>query len=324
MADLDALRTFLAVHAHRSFSAAARQLNVTQPAVSTRVKLLEREFGTALFERTMAGIRLTAAGKTLLPYAERVLATMEGARQAVRELRDGVSGTISLAVTGTLTGPFLTKALTRFAATHPRVDVALRTARSAEVGRLVRRGEVTIGLRYHRDRQVGLDWTEIGAEQLVVVCGPRHRAADHRVRSLASLRDERWIAFPESSGQSETSATHVFGLFLSHGLGEVEWTPVDSLTAQKRLVEGGFGLALMPEANVREELLRRSIRTIRVDDFHANMPVYVVTRTDGFMSPAAHDLVRLLAGEFARAVAPGRARPRSGKTRQARAAPRRA
>jgi len=275
-------------------------LNLTQPAVSTRVKLLEREFGTPLFERTAGGIRLTAAGETLLPYAERVLATVESARQAVCELREGVSGSISLAVVGTLTGPFLTKALARFAAARPRVDVALRTARSIEVGRLVRRGEVTIGLRYHRDREGGLDWTEIGAEHLVVVCGSKHPTAGRRVRSLSSLRDERWIAFPESSGQSETSTTHIFGLFLSYGLGEVEWTPVDSLTAQKRLVEGGFGVALMPLVNVREELARGSIRIISVDDFHASMPVYLVTRTGGFISPAVEDLVRLLAAEFAR------------------------
>jgi DNA-binding transcriptional LysR family regulator len=299
MAEIDALRTFLAVHSQRSFSRAARVLHVTQPAVSARVRLLERRFGAPLFERTQRGIRLSAAGNALLPYAERALAAMRDAENAVRELRDGTSGPVSLAVVGTLTGPFLTNALRRFATEHPRVDLTLRTARSVEVGNLVRRGDATVGLRYHRDQLPGLDWAAIGAEPLFVVCPPTHRYANRRVKSLAALREERWIGFPESSGQRETSATHVFGLFLAHGLGEVSWSPVDSLTAQKRLVEGGFGIALMPAANIREELARRSIRIIRVDGFRASLPVFVVTRTGGFLNPAAQHLCHLLATEFA-------------------------
>jgi DNA-binding transcriptional LysR family regulator len=168
-----------------------------------------------------------------------------------------------------------------------------------EVGDLVRRGEATIGIRYHRDRFPGLDWKSLGDERLFVVCGRLHPRAGQRVESLAELRDERWVGFPESAGQSETAATHVAGLFLAHGLGDIAWSRVDSLTAQKRLVEGGFGIALMPGPNVREELERGSIGVIHVDGLDAGMSVYAVTRTGGFLSPAAERLRELLAAEFA-------------------------
>ncbi len=79
------------------------------------------------------------------------------------------------------------------------------------------------------------------AEPLRVVCAPDHKLAGRRIRRLAELRDERWIAFPEVPGRREITASHVFALFLTHGLGEIAWTPVDSLTAQKRLVEAGLG-----------------------------------------------------------------------------------
>jgi DNA-binding transcriptional LysR family regulator len=223
---------------------------------------------------------------------------MQDAEDAVRETQTGTGGPVALAVVGTLAGPALTTVLGRFAVDHPRVDLMLRTARSIEVSDLVRRGEATIGVRYHRDRFPDLESTALGDEPLLVVCARTHPRAGRRVRSLAMLRDERWIAFPESAGQQEISRSHVFGLFLSEGLGEVAWSPVDSLTAQKRLVEGGFGIALMPEANVREELAQGAIRTIRVDNLRAGLPVFVVTRLNGFLSPAAMRLRELLSTEY--------------------------
>jgi DNA-binding transcriptional LysR family regulator len=300
MLNADALRTFLAVHKQRSFSKAARVLHRTQPAVSVRIRLLERELGVPLFERTASGIALSSAGQALLPYAERALAALQDAEDAVRDTRSGTRGPVALAVVGTLAGSALTTILRRFATEHPGVDLTLRTARSVDVSDLVRRGEATIGVRYDRDRLSGLEWTELGAEPLFVACARTHPRAGRRVKSLAALREERWIAFPESAGQRETSTSHVLGLFLTHGLGDVAWSPVDSLTAQKRLVEGGFGIALMPAANVREELAQGTIRIIRVDNLRAAVPVFAATRLGGFLSPAAVRLRELLSTEFAK------------------------
>lgn len=196
------------------------------------------------------------------------------------------------------------------------MDVAIRTARSRDVARLVLRGEATLGIRYHQESIAGLEWTVIGAESLVVVCAADHPLAGRRVNTLAALRAERWIAFPESAGQPETAGAHVFGLFLSHGLGEIDWTPVDSLTAQKRLVEGGFGLALMPVANIREELDRGDIGVITVSGLRPRMPVFVVIREGGFLSAAARRLFEILNSEFSRALdSRGRSTGPRGKRR---------
>jgi len=90
----------------------------------------------------------------------------------------------------------------------------------------------------------------------------------------------------------------VFGLFLTRGLGEVEWTAVDSLTAQKRLVEAGFGLALMTESSITEELAAGSLSTIAVRQLAVAAPVYLVTRNGGFLSQAALRLLELLRTEY--------------------------
>ena len=298
--DTELLKTFLAICRQRSFSKAAEQLHRTQPAISRRIGLLERELGVPLFERGASELMLSQAGRVLEPFAERALAALRDAEDAVRELRQTNAGPLSLAIVGTLAGRELSALLKRFAAAHPKVEISLRTARSAEVSDLVRRGEATIGIRYDRDRSPDLESSLLGTERLLVVCAADHALAGRRVRSFASLKDQHWVAFP---APRDIAAEHVFGLFNAHGFGEVTFTPVDSLTAQKRLVEAGFGLALMPENNIAEELGTGTVRTIRVDDLSAGAPVYVVTRKGGYLSAAAQAMCELLVRDYGAAFA---------------------
>jgi DNA-binding transcriptional LysR family regulator len=305
--DTELLKTFLAICRKRSFSKAAEQLHRTQPAISRRIGLLERELGVPLFERGAAELMLSQAGRVLEPFAERALAAVRDAEDAVRDLRQANAGPLSLAIVGTLAGRELSALLKRFAAKYPKVEIFLRTARSAEVSDFVRRGEATIGIRYDRDRSADLESSLLGTEPLLVVCGADHPLAGRRVRSFKTLGDQHWVAFPSPR---DIAAEHVFGLFRAHGFGEVSFTPVDSLTAQKRLVEAGFGLALMPENNIAEELAGGTMRTIRVDDLSAGAPVYAVTRKGGYLSAAAQALREILVREYGAAFAGG------GKTKR--------
>src|SRR5262245_54781589 len=109
--DAEALETFLAVHRERGFSNAARRLHRTQPAISRRISLLEEELGAPLFERAVQGPVLSQAGLALLPYAERALAALMDAKNAVMALKTAKAGEISLAVVGTLASASLTMAL---------------------------------------------------------------------------------------------------------------------------------------------------------------------------------------------------------------------
>ncbi|VIO69654.1 HTH-type transcriptional regulator CynR [Bradyrhizobium ivorense] len=292
--DSDALNTFLVVHRRGGISNAAKALHRSQPAISRRIALLEQELGVPLFERIAGKTRLSDAGRVMVPYAERAVAAAQDAENAVRALSRDKSGPVALAVTGTLAGERLSRVLKRFAKRHPEVDLTLRTATSAEVSDLVRRGEATIGLRYDRDRSRDLDCGQLFSEPLQVVCARQHRLAGRRVARLADLRDERWIAFPVVPGRREITAAHVFALFLTHGLGEVDWTPVDSLTAQKRLVEAGLGIALLSQSNAAEEMGASRIATIRVGNLTASHDVVTVTRRGGFLSAASRLLLEMI------------------------------
>ena len=308
--DSDALNTFLVVHRRGGISNAAKALHRSQPAISRRIALLEQELGVPLFERVAGRTMLSDAGRVMVPFAERAVAAAHDAENAVRALARPNSGPVALAVVGTLAGGRLSGIMKRFASEHPDVDLTLRTATSAEVSDLIRRGEATIGLRYDRDRSRDLDCDLLFAEPLQVVCAPDHALAGRRVARLADLRGERWIAFPVVPGRREITASHVFALFQTHGLGEVDWTPVDSLTAQKRLVEAGFGIAMLSQSNAADELGSSAISTIGVGDFAATHDIFAVTRRGGFLSAASRRLLEVIRAEYSGTKASGRAKTR--------------
>jgi DNA-binding transcriptional LysR family regulator len=294
--DAEALRTFLAIHRTGGFSSAAGQLHRSQPAISRRIALLEEELGAPLFERA-GTLQLSAAGRTLLPHAERIVAAMRDAQDAIAALHGEAAGSLALAAVGTLAGTQLTSILQKFVAGHPKVDLSIRTATSAQVSDLVRRGDATVGLRYLLDPAPDLACEQIASETLRVACAPTHRLAGRVVKSLAQLQGEHWFAFPNAFELRETFSGNIFAQFQLRGFSAVNWTPVDSLTAQKRLVEAGFGVALLSDNAMDDELRRGFIATIDVRDLKVAEPIYAVVRQGGYLTPAAQGLLALLRSE---------------------------
>ncbi|MDO8289358.1 MAG: LysR family transcriptional regulator [Parvibaculum sp.] len=296
--DSEALQTFVAIHRAGGFSLAAEKLSRSQPAISRRMALLEDEIGAPLFERMAGGVALSEAGRVLLPHAERVLAALKDTTDALSALRSGDGGVISLAVVGTLAGSGLTAALRRFAKQCPQIEISLRTAVSTEVSELVRSGEATIGLRYYEERSPDLVGVTLKPERLVIACAPTHRLADKRLRSLRDLKNEKWLAFPDQEARRDPSTGNMFAQFLTRDVAQIQWMPVDSLTAQKRLVEADFGIALLPESSIAEERKTKALAVIAVGDLDAANPVTLITRRDGYLSAASKALLEILTSEF--------------------------
>jgi DNA-binding transcriptional LysR family regulator len=284
--DMDQIRTFVAIARTRNFSRAAEVLHRSQPAISRRVSLLTRELGIPLFERAGGQITLSEAGGALLPYAETILAAAQDGLEAVRTLDRGDSGRLALAIVGTLANATFTEMLRRFRRQHPGVHVDVETANSQEVGEIVRRGDATLGLRYMHDPSRDLVSETVEREKLVVVCSPEHKLAGCRTVRPQQLAGERWVAF-RTAGAKETFVQFLNRTLAVAGLHEPEVTFIDSLTAQKRLVEANFGIALLAESGVEEETKAGTLKKLNVPALRASIPVTVVYRKNGYLSGAA-------------------------------------
>ncbi|MBO0702678.1 MAG: substrate-binding domain-containing protein, partial [Candidatus Dormibacteraeota bacterium] len=137
------------------------------------------------------------------------------------------------------------------------------------------------------------------AERQVVVAAPDHRFAGRRCDGLRALSAERWITFPEVAGRSEAAARHVRRVLESAGVSDSQVLRIDSLTAQKRMVEAGFGIALMQESAIQEELAAGSLIVLDVTGLDVAVPVVLVTRRDGYLGAAARALREELRREAA-------------------------
>jgi len=297
--ELIELEAFIAIAQTGGFTRAAESLRLSQPAISRRIELLEREVGTLLFERVPGGVRLTGAGEVFLPHAQRALAAVGDAAAAVRDLESGERGPVTLALVGTLASTGLTARLRVYREAHPEVRLALRTARSDEVSALVRRGEVELGLRYFTDPDRAVVSRLVEVEALVVVCAGHSRLVGPDVTEAQKLAGVSWVGFPVGAGSSgEPFARVLERQLLRTGLDGAEIVAVDSLTAQKRLIEADFGLGLLPASSVEEELRLGTLRLLAIAALETTVPGVVIYRREGYLSAAARRLlVSLSAGE---------------------------
>jgi DNA-binding transcriptional LysR family regulator len=293
--EIDHVEAFVAIVRRGGFTRAAIALHLSQPAVSRRLDLLERELRRTLFDRSRGGAHLTEAGRAFLPHAEALLASVHDGIEAVQALERADRGTVTVAIVGTLASTTLTKRLERFRRAHPEVRLALRTALSREVSALVRRGEAALGLRYFADTDPDLVSLPLYGETLVTVCAPGHRLARARRPSARMLTGEAWVAFPAREGSGESYAKLLAERLAALGLSSAEIVPIDSLTAQKRLIEAGFGLGVLPESSVEEELRLGTLRALRIAAMRLEVPVVLVHRRRAYLSGATRALMTLLA-----------------------------
>jgi DNA-binding transcriptional LysR family regulator len=291
----DEIETFLSIARLGGFTQASHALTRSQPAISRRVHQLEQSLGAALFERVGHRVSLTDAGRVLLPYAEAVLAAARDGERAVRDSLGSASPQVlKIAIVGTLADSHLVEALRAFEARHRAASVELTTATSREVSALVRSGAAHLGLRYFPDSDPRLESRMLGVEKLFVVVPAGHRIKERRLRSLRRLEGERWLGFAPERGQPDSFGRLLERTLVEAGFADPRYTAVDSLTAQKRLVEAGLGVALMPKSSVREELRIGSLRAIEVQGVRLAQPVVAVRRRGGHESPLATAFLALL------------------------------
>jgi DNA-binding transcriptional LysR family regulator len=140
------LRTFVAVAETASFSAAAQQLFVTQPAVSKRIRALEQDLGVQLFDRVGKRVYLTQAGKVLVPQAQQMLAMLSDTEKQLRNLSEQVSGSLHMATSHHIGLHRLAPVLRTFTQRHPDVQLNISFEDSEVAHEMLRHGDIELAV----------------------------------------------------------------------------------------------------------------------------------------------------------------------------------
>jgi DNA-binding transcriptional LysR family regulator len=257
--EVDQLKTFVAVVTFGGFRRAAEVLFLSQPAVSARIKALERSLGVPLFERRREGLVLSVAGRALREHAEHLLHEVAVAQQAVHEASGARSGVLSIAAALSICTYLLPDALKRFQAEYPKVAITVRSGHSKNVLEMVLRGEAEIGLaRSLHHPQV--ETVSLGDDPLILVAHRAHAPVKSRKAPLAEVADWPLIFFDR--GSSDWTLSH--GLFRMAGLVPNVALEVETIEAAKRMVERGLGLAFLPQLAVTRDIRSRRLVAIEV------------------------------------------------------------
>ncbi|MEU0197265.1 MULTISPECIES: LysR family transcriptional regulator [unclassified Streptomyces] len=278
------LRVFLEVARHGSFTVAARALGWTQSAVSRQVASLEAALGGGpLFDRLPRGVRLTEAGRLLVPHAETVAAALHAARRDLGALREAAGGRLRFGAFPTADAALVPHALARFRTRHPRVRVTREEGFTAALLDRLTAGHLDLAIVSTTGRAPLESYAlhHLLDEPLYVAV-----AADHPLAGqdgpvpLGRFADADWIsgnARPEGT-LLDAALRQGFRPRVAHVVGE--WT------AKQGYVAAGLGVALVPA--LAAESVRPDVRLLRVLDEEATArAVYAAAVRGRSLTPAA-------------------------------------
>jgi DNA-binding transcriptional LysR family regulator len=259
--EIGQIEAFLAVGTYGGVRRAAAALNLTQPAVSARLKALEISLEVALFERKPGGLALSGAGRAFRPHAEQVMQAVAAARQAVHDVRPASAGALQIAAALSICTYLLPDVLKRFQATHPKVMITVRSGHSKEVLEMVLRGEAEIGLARSL-HHAAVETVSLRDDPLVLVAGKASAPRRQRSLRLDEVAERPLVFFDR--GSSDWTLTQ--SLFRRAGLVPNAAMEVETIETAKRMVERGMGLAFLPHLAVARDIHRRRLVAIHIAD----------------------------------------------------------
>ncbi|MGW1883625.1 LysR family transcriptional regulator [Streptomyces sp. NPDC001970] len=268
--DLGALELLLAVARHGSLGRAARELGITQPAASSRIRSMERQLGVALLDRSPRGSRLTGAGALVTDWAGRIVEAAEAFDVGAQALRDRRDSRLRVAASMTIAEYLLPGWLIALRQERPDTSVSLLAGNSAAVAERLLRGEADLGFVEGLAAPAGFDGAVIGHDQLVVVAAPGHAWARRRTPlPPQELAGTSLVLRERGSGTRQVldSALARYG-----GLAE-PLLELASTTAVKAAAVSGAGPAVLSELAVTEELAARRLVRVPLEavDLHRDL-----------------------------------------------------
>jgi DNA-binding transcriptional LysR family regulator len=246
------LQVFYTVAKQLSFTKAAEQLFMTQPAVTFQVKQLEEQFNTRLFERSHGRISLTPAGELVFGYAERILNLSQEMETRVTELTGAIAGPLLIGASTTIAEYLLPRVLGEFKAAHPEVQAHLTVANSETIESRVADAGIDVGLIESHSHLPGLQSQECCEDELVMICAPGHRLARAAAVTAEQVAAEPFVSRESGSGTREFSDAYL----RKAGVATEDMNIVMELgspEAIKGVVENGIGVAILSRATVAKE-----------------------------------------------------------------------
>jgi DNA-binding transcriptional LysR family regulator len=280
--NLHRLRVFHAVARRESYSRAAEDLHISQPAVSKHVLDLEEELGAKLFHRLGRRIVLTEAGHLMADYAQRIFVLADEARRALEELQGLERGRLKLGASSTPGNYLLPRTLAAFQARYPRLEVSLDIMASHDVVNRILRQDLDLGF-VGATFDAELHVQPYMEDEVVLLLRPGHPLASVRTIPREALEKETFILRDAASGTRTVTEVEL----RARGITMRRLLELRSVEAVKQAVAAGLGISFISRYAVTLEV-RHKVLAIAADrQLRFRRPLVMISRKDARLSPAA-------------------------------------
>ncbi|MEU3413299.1 MULTISPECIES: LysR family transcriptional regulator [unclassified Streptomyces] len=288
--ELRHLQHFVAVAEDRHFTRAAERLMVSQSGLSASIRALERELRAPLFVRTTRRVTLTEAGRALLAEAERILAQVRAAHDAVAAVQGVLRGTLALGTEQCIAGVRVAPLLAAFRGRHPDVEIRLRQTGSVALAEEVAAGRLDLAFAYRTQADTDqLRSVSLACEPMTVLCHPSHRlAAAPAALGPDDLTGEVFVDFHPDWGPRRTTDA----AFAAAGVRRTVALEVNDVHSLLDLVDENLGVAVVPR-HFRHK--RPALAALPLEGMgEARYETVALLPPERAASPAARALITLL------------------------------
>jgi LysR family transcriptional regulator, transcriptional activator of the cysJI operon len=292
--NLHLLRVFLAVAERRSFSRAAEQLFISQPAVSKGVQALEAELDLALIERGIGsgkGVRLTESGVALADHARGIFALEKAATEEIRARVGLKRGRLLIGASTTVAGYWLAPYLKALMSLLPDIDVRVRMGNTDVITQALIACDIDLALVEGVVTDARVDSEHWRNDPLQVVVHPHAEFLQREQPRLRDLDEQVWLVREAGSGTHQVAER----IMLENNIRPMRTIEIGSNEGIARAVAEGLGIAILPQRVVRELTAIGEIRSLDFPElFVLTRPLFLLQLKERPMSPLVRAFCQVL------------------------------
>jgi DNA-binding transcriptional LysR family regulator len=292
--NFDHLKTFHKVALTGSFTKAAKQIFLTQPAVSQQIQALESSLGSTLFDRSGKKIRLTGEGEILLSYTHRLFHIYEEIELLLGQLRGLEKGKITLGATAVIGTYFLPVVIGRYNKKYPGIEIDLHMGNSNKVHNMLLEGRVDLGFAGSLKAHANLTGVCIHREKLLLVSAPYNPMTAKKSVTVDEL-DKVPFIWREKGTQTRALVKEWFEKTVGRNYPRKS-IELQNLEAAKRTVVEGYGITVLPEIAVRREMHVGLLKRINLKGFDPSFDYYLFYLKGKIFSRAAEAFLEMISG----------------------------
>ena len=276
-----------------SFSKAAQELSISQPAVSIQVRELERSMDSTLIHRMRRGLQLTDTGAAVFSYTQRIFALAEEMQDAIQDIQGLGSGRLTIGSSTTPGEYILPWAIGLFRRKYPGIEVSLSISNTQSIVDRILNRELDMGMAGAPAKLEGLSSFPYVDDEIVIIAAPTHPLSEKRQVTIRELDGQDFILREPGSATRATAES----CLSEQGVAVKVVMELGSNEAVKRATAAGLGLGVVSKFGVTPDTAAGLIKVLNVKGWRCQRPLTVFHRNDKHLPSAQRAFLHFLEDE---------------------------